>query len=462
MQPYGELWRRVLFPIWENRMKKSALLDRMRFLEQSQWREADELAALQSIELRRLLRHAHAHVPLYRDRFAAAGLHPTDIVTAADLQLLPVLTRTQVRESGARRRAEAPPFPAVTKRTTGSTGEPLEFSYDAHSEDWRNAVRMRGWGWAGYRLGDRTLHYWTFVPRPRLPKLRWRMKRRLRVSADHAVRREYWVDSMVRSEERFAHAVKVIRRKRPSAIVAIAQGGVELARHVIETGARSWGAIPVLTGAEALLPGNRELLEQAFGPVFETYGSREFMVIATECEVHQGLHVQAENLVVEILIRDEDGGYVRAAAPGEVGEVVVTDLHNLAMPFIRYATGDLARAADDLGCPCGRGLPLIASVEGRSADTLVDGSGRKIGGLALITIFVDLAPAVRQYQVVQRRDRSLVVRVVPTPAFDATARERIVRHCGGYLPGIPVTIDLVEAITPSVTGKRRFIVVEKD
>lgn len=462
MQPYGELWRRVLFPIWENRMKKSTLLDRLRFLEQSQWRGADELAALQSTELRGLLRHAHAHVPLYRDRFAAAGIQPADIATAGDLHKLPVLTRAEVRDAGDRRRALAPPFAAVTKRTTGSTGEPLEFAYDQGSEDWRNAARMRGWGWSGYRLGDRTLHYWTVVPRPRHPKLRWRMKRRLRVAADHAVRREYWVDSMVRSEERFAHAVKVIRRNRPSAIVAIAQGGVDLARHVIETGTRSWGPIPVLTGAEALLPGDREVLEQAFGPVFETYGNREFMVIATECEVHEGLHVQAENLVVEILIRDDDGGYVRAAAPGEVGEVVVTDLHNLAMPFIRYASGDLARAADGAACRCGRGLPLIASVEGRSADTLVDGSGRKVSGIALVTIFVDLAPAVRQYQVVQRRDRSLVVRVVPTPAFDATAKERILGHCNRYLPGVPVTIDLVEAITPSSTGKRRFIIVEKD
>jgi phenylacetate-CoA ligase len=462
VQPYGELWRRVLFPIWENRVKKSTLLERLRFLEQSQWRDAEELAALQSIELRRLLRHAHAHVPLYRDRFAATGLHPADIVTAADLQLLPVLTRTDVREAGARRRAVAPPFPAITKRTTGSTGEPLEFSYDQGSEDWRNAIRMRGWGWAGYRLGDRTLHYWTIYARPRLPKLRWRMKRRLRVSGDHAVRREYWVDSMVRSEERFEHAIRVIRRKRPSTIVTITQGGVELGRHVIETGARDWGDIPVLTGAEALLAGDRELLEQAFGPVFETYGNREFMLIATECELHDGLHVQAENLVVEILIRDEDGGYARAAAPGEVGEVVITDLHNLAMPFIRYATGDLARATDGSACPCGRGLPRIASVEGRSADTLVDGDGGQVSGVALMTIFIHLAPAVRQYQIVQRRDRALVVRVVPTPEFDATAKERILGHCADYLPGIPVTIDMAEAIEPSDTGKRRFILVEGD
>jgi phenylacetate-CoA ligase len=285
---------------------------------------------------------------------------------------------------------------------------------------------------------------------------------RVWVATDRGHRREYYVDSTVRSEERLAHAVEVIRRKRPSTIVCYTQGGVELARYVVATGARTWDTIPVLCGAEPLLPGDREVLDQAFGPAFETYGNREVMLIASECEAHRGLHVQAENLVVELVVRDEGTGSVRPAAPGELGEVVVTDLHNLAMPFIRYVTGDLATAGDDAACPCGRGLPRIASVEGRSSDVLEDGDGRKVGGIALMTLFVDLAPAVRQYQVVQRHDRSLVVRVVPTAGFDETARQRIHRHCEHYLPGVPVTIDVVDGIEPAPAGKRRFIVTERD
>ena len=142
--------------------------------------------------------------------------------------------------------------------------------------------------------------------------------------------------------------------------------------------------------------------------------------------------------------------------------MVVTDLHNLAMPFIRYATGDLATAAGDSPCACGRGLPRIASVEGRTSDTLEDGEGHRVSGIALMTLFVDLAPAVRQYQAVQRGDRSLTVRVVPSPRFDDSSRMQIHRHCEHYLPGVPVTIDVVDAIEPGPAGKRRFVVREPD
>jgi phenylacetate-coenzyme A ligase PaaK-like adenylate-forming protein len=462
VQLYGELYQRVLFPAW-GRIQRRPTLEHLRYLEQSQWRSADEIAALQSIALRRLLRHAHAHVPFYRDRFEAAGIHPTDVVTAADLQKLPLLTREEAQESSAQRRSLAPPFASITKRTSGSTGQPLEFAYDAGSEWWRQAVRMRGYGWAGYRQGDRTLHYWGLPYRRPHPKLWWRTVDRVWVAGDRGLRREYWVDSTVRSEERLAHAVEVIRRKRPSTIVCYAQAGVELARYVVATAARSWLTIPVLCGAEPLLPGDREVVEQAFGPaVFDTYGNREVMLIASECEAHQGLHVQAEHLVVELVVRDEATGATRAAAPGEVGEIVLTDLHNFAMPFIRYVNGDLATAADGTACPCGRGLPRIASVEGRTSDTLEDGHGRKVGGMTLMIFLAELAPAVRQYQVVQWRDRSLTLRLVAGSTLDASIKEEIHVQFGRSLPGVPVTIEVVDVIEPAAAGKRRFIVVERD
>ena len=163
---------------------------------------------------------------------------------------------------------------------------------------------MRGYGWAGYRQGDRTLHLWSDPPRPRHRRWWWRLVASRRVAADRGLRREVYVDSTVRSEELWERTVELIRRKRPHAIVCYAQAGVELARHVVASNARDWETIPVICGAEPLLPGDRAILQQAFGPaVFETYGNREVMLIATECEEHDGLHVQAENLVVEVVVR---------------------------------------------------------------------------------------------------------------------------------------------------------------
>src|SRR5690606_28533691 len=113
------------------------------------------------------------------------------------------------------------------------------------------------------------------------------------------------------------------------AIFCYAQAGAELARYINRTGLRTWDTIPVICGAERVMPADRAALEQAFGPaVFETYGCREVMLIATECPEHDGLHLQVENLVVELV--GPDG---QPVAPGEVGQVVLTDLHNYGQPF---------------------------------------------------------------------------------------------------------------------------------
>ncbi len=460
MELYGELYRRGLFPVWDGVIKRRPTLRHLRFLEGSQWWSPDELARFQATELRRLLSHAYASVPFYRERFDEAGVDPSSITSAAELPSIPLLTRGEAQESTEQRRSSPPPFAAIRKNTSGSTGQPLAFEYDAGSEWWRQAIRMRGYGWAGYRQGDRTLHLWSDPPRHR--RTWWRtFKHRRWVATDRGIRREVYVDATVRSEELWDRTVDTIRRRRPHAIVCYAQAGVELARHVVASDARDWGTIPVICGAEPLLPGDRAILSQAFGPaVFETYGNREVMLIATECDEHDGLHLQAENLVVEVVVRDGNTDGTRPAAPGEVGEVVVTDLHNLAMPFIRYPTGDLATAAGDSPCGCGRGLPRIAAVEGRTSDVLEGADGRQVSGIALMIPFQHLGPAVRQFQAVQRRDLSLTVRVVPGPDFDDSSRKQIHRDCENYLPGLPVTIEVVDAIDPGPAGKLRFVVRE--
>src|SRR5581483_3500329 len=159
-------------------------------------------------------------------------------------------------------------------------------------------------------------------------------------------------------------------------LLCYTQAGADLARFINDRGLRDWDTIPVICGAERLYPVDREALVQAFGPaVFETYGCREVMLIGSECERHDGLHLSAENLIVEVIV---DG---RPARPGETGEVVITDLHNLGMPFIRYANGDLATAMDDSACACGRSLPRIGSIEGRVTETLRDAEGGRVSGL---------------------------------------------------------------------------------
>jgi phenylacetate-CoA ligase len=356
MDVYGSLFRSVLFPLWETHLRRRPVVERWRYLSRTQWLSLDELQALQSAALSSLLEHAYAHTPFYRARFDALGLTPADIRGAADLVKLPVLRRSALQRTSLSRTSTARPFPTIRKHTSGTTGEPLLFGFEPNSETWRRAVRFRGYEWAGYRPGDLALHFWG-APLPTPPP--W--PTRLKVSLDHSLRRELYMPCGLMSDGQFDAVVEAIRARKPTVLVTDSQAGAELARYIKQKQLRDWPDIPTICGAEQVTPRDHADLSDAFGPVFDVYGCREVMMIAGECEVHNGLHVSMENLVVEIIVTEN--GRERPAREGETGEVVLTDLHNFAMPFIRYANGDIATAGPTTRCPCGRALPRIRSVQ---------------------------------------------------------------------------------------------------
>ena len=182
------------------------------------------------------------------------------------------------------------------------------------------------------------------------------------------------------------------------------------------------------------------------------------MLIGAECEAHQGLHLSMENLIVEIVVRD--GCTERAAAPGELGEVVVTDLHNYGAPFIRYLTGDLATQRAPGRCACGRSLDKLESIEGRSTDTLRDGAGRAVSGLFFNVLFAALADKVKQFQVVQRKDRAIDLKLVPTALFHDSLLEHLQKHCQAHIPGVALRSEIVSELVPDPGGKLRVVMVE--
>src|SRR5262249_31946086 len=155
---------------------------------------------------------------------------------------------------------------------------------------------------------------------------------------------------------------------------------------------------------------------------------------------HDGLHESSENLIVEIVVRERDGT-TRAARPGETGEVAVTDLHNLASPFLRYLTGDSAVARAPVPCTCGRTLPRLGTVEGRVTETLTDADGNRVEGILFTILFLTLAPHTRQFQVVQHSDRRLTLKIVPTsPGLPAEAESLIRDYVGQHVHGVPLQI----------------------
>jgi phenylacetate-CoA ligase len=454
MDIYGSLFRATLFPLWEQRVRRRPVVDRLQELRRTQYLSLDELHGLQSRALARLVDHAYAHVPAYRQQFDALGLTPRDVRTPEDLAKLGVLRRADLRAWGSARASIAPPLPTIRKQTSGTTGEPLLFGFEPDSEHWRRAVRYRGYEWAGYRPGDRALHFWG-APMPRTPPLATRIK----VALDRALHREHYVHCAVMTEDRLDEVVATIRARRPAAFVCYSQAGGELARYIKRRGLRTWKPIPTICGAERVTARDRVDLEDAFGPVFDVYGCREVMMIAGECEAHDGLHVSMENLIVEIVVTEN--GRERIAREGETGEVVVTDLHNLGMPFIRYANGDVATAGPTSRCACGRTLPRIRSVQGRISETLHDGQGVAVSGIALSYAMYEASAGVRQFQIVQHRDRSVTVRLVQLEELSDATLGEIRGYVANLLAGLEVRVEVVPDLPRSPAGKHEVVVVEQ-
>lgn len=446
---------RALYPGWE-RFRGRPTFPLLAYLHRMERASLDELSALRGGCLRRVVHHAVSRTAHYKAAYGAVGVSGWDISSLDDLHRLPLLERATAQRTVAERTA---PWPRVaySKTTSGSTGQPLEIRYSDESRHWRDATRWRGFGWAGYRMGAKAMHVWGV---PAVEPTYWQ---RARLAIDRKLRRDIYVSCMVRSPEVLRAMVETIRREKPSVIAGFAQAIADLARFINAEGLRDWDTIRVVYGAERLWPHDREDLERAFGPrVFETYGCREFMLMGSECEMHDGLHESMENLVVEIVVR-EPGGGTRAARPGEEGEVAVTDLHNLANPFIRYLTGDLAIARAEVPCTCGRTLRRFGPVAGRVTDTLRDAAGNRVEGIIFNILFLTLSKHTRQFQVVQRADDRVMLKVVPADGvrLDPEA-ERIIRaFVGTHVRGVPFEIEVVTDIPLSAAGKLHRVLVEK-
>lgn len=456
MDLYRPVLAKALFPAFEAARGRPTV-PLLRFLRETERWSVERLRDLQAGFLRRLIRHAYRHTAHYRAVLDERGLSPEDFRSVEDLAKLPLLDRATLRATLDARTANAPPAVAINKTTSGSSGEPVRVRYNAESRHWRDAIRWRGYGWGGYEIGMRALHYWGFLPGEIIT---WWKQRKM--DADRLLKRDYYVDCTPRDERSLLEVVAAIRKFRPHVIVAYASGAAALARFINERGLRTWKPIPTLTGAERMLAPDRAAIEAALGPAFDTYGCREVMLIGSECEAHDGMHTSMENMIVELVVREPDGG-VRAARPGEVGEVAITDLHNLACPMIRYLNGDLATARDGKPCTCGRTLERIGPIEGRVTETLSDGAGNPVGGLVFNILLGAIGHVVSNFQVLQRADRSVVFKVVPSEGERLPAREEqlLRKQAERYLPGAPFTIEYVKDIPLSPSGKRRVVVVEK-
>jgi phenylacetate-CoA ligase len=443
---FDALYREILLWGFEAGIKRRKTFRYWKGLERTQWLPPDEVQEIQSAALGRLLIHAYDTCPYYRDAWRAMGLDPRSVRSTEDLAPWPVIDRDVIAARRTDMRSRLHGIRLLHKSTGGSSGTPLHFDLDTGSDERRMGAWHRGYAWAGAAPGTRQLFLWS-VPLAQQDKLK-SLKDRLY----QKLYRRAWLNSFQVSEENVAAHVARVNSYRPRVIVAYAHSLYALARSVEQRKLEVWSPRSIVTGAEKLYPFQREQIERVFrAPVFETYGSREFMLMGAECSRHEGFHLTAEQLLIEIL--DDDG---RPTPEGEEGNVVVTDLCNYGMPFVRYANGD--RAVAGWGkCSCGRGLPILREVVGRRSDMVHTPDGRHISGVFFPHLIKDF-PAVRRFLVVQDAPDHVEVRLVIGGDWDVAQQTRLERAMTSILgPSVRLQVQQVQAIPLTLAGKHRVV-----
>ena len=431
------------------------------FLNDSQWWSRTHLENYRNEKLRKLINHCYENVPYYNDLFKLNRINPTDINTIDDLYKIPILTKELIRENREKliSNSKLNFHNGSSGRTGASTGSPLIFYRDSFSDQIAWLSFLRFYRWMGYEWGEKSVWLWG------APVIRVAKKQRLYIKIANwlqssYVKQIYRFDAFKMDDIKLHKYIRNIRRINPKILRGYVSALVKLARFCREYGYNDILPKAVTTTAEMLHNRDRMILENQFNcKVFDHYACGECLGMAFECEKHEGLHVTDEHCVIEFV--DKNNERVR---PGDKGKLILTDLDNYVMPFIRYENGDVGSYKKER-CGCGRGLSMINPIEGRVSDLIIGAGGMVVHGEYFTHLLGESGwyekYGLTNFEVVQRKNYVIDWFFVCSQKPSSESIKELIDNCQDYLGDIKLRIQFVEEI-PSSSYKRRFTRSEID
>ena len=327
------------------------VLKKLRSLEKTQWYSRREIENYQIKKMREIIKYAYDNVPYYHKIMREKGLKPDDFKRREDLKRLPVLTKDIIRARINDLRPKALSEKAILYQTGGSTGEPLKFYITHDMLGWATAATYRAWKWYGYVLGEKQALLWGAQFDIRMRDSMW-----IRIK-DYIGRKRvfntFYLDSDI-----VRRIAREINKFKPAMIRGFSSSLYAFSKLAAEEGIEVWTPKVVISTGEKLFDYMRTDIENCFSAKLrDGYGGRETSIVAYQCPDTDLYHISAENGIMEV-VRDNE-----SVSEGEIGQILITDFHNKAMPWIRYAVGDAAVVGEE--CNCGRGLPTLRRIEGR-------------------------------------------------------------------------------------------------
>lgn len=440
---YTQLVANFIFPIQE-RLKHHDTVAVRKKMDESQWWPLEKIEALQLDRLRNLVSHAEQHVPYYRELFEKIGLTASSIQSLVDLQRIPFLTKPIIRNNLEHFKSDKAQH-LSRFNTGGSSGEPLIFFIGNERISHDVAAKWRATRWWGVDIGDPEIVVWG-------SPIELTSQDRVRQFRDRLMRTQL-LPAFEMSEAKLDGFVETIQRFRPAMLFGYPSSISLIARHAEKRGQRmsDLGIKVAFVTSERLYDHQRDEISRIFGcPVANGYGGRDAGFIAHQCP-QGGMHITAEDILVEIV--DKDGN---ALPNGTAGEVVVTHLATSDFPFFRYRTGDIAEWSDKK-CTCGRGLPLLDEIQGRTTDFIVAADGTIMHGLAVVYPIRDI-PGIAAFKVVQETLARVVVQIVPGEGYDSQVETVISTGIKARLgQSVDVQVNRVDDIPREKSGKFRYV-----
>ena len=385
--------RRIGLPL-QDLVTGTSIVDTFRFLMESQYWDSERMEEYRLAKLKNIVAHAYRSVPFYREEFDRVKLRPGDIASMDDLQKIPVVTREMLRSRNLDFVSAGSSMRGIRiGKTGGTTGAPVLVYKDQSDRTFTWASYYRWYKWMGLDMGSSSLTLWGArdVTRTRPADV-------LKTTFTNLIQNAIVINSFRLNKENMSRVVNKINSARPAIIKGYLSSLLFLAEYMEENNLElTYTPVALSSTTETLLPHHRIFLEKVFrAPMYDQYGCGEVSAIAYECPHHNGLHITQEHVITEIV--DENGIPVSHS-----GNVIVTNLDNYIMPFIRYLNGDVATPSVK-ECSCGVNQPLLVSVDGRSGDTITLKDGAKVHGVFFTDILYEkgiLSDRIQRFQVYQ-------------------------------------------------------------
>lgn len=420
----------------------SSLFDLLH-LRKAQWLEIEELEEIQRKKLIAMIKHAYQNVSYYRKLFDAAGIRPEDIKSTEDLPKIPVTTREKFQQLPLQEIIAKGVDVAKCKKatTSGSSGIPLDVYFSERDYRFLELVWLRAYLENGLRLKDKMV----------------------RISYPHPIFRKHWFQHLGIWRRKHIPIFKSMREQ----VAILAKGNFDvlssypsnlrlLAGEMNKTRLKEIAPRLIFSTSEFLDKATRDSIVSALGAnLFNYYGCWECGLIAWECKEHSGCHINTDCLVIELV---NNGVRVK---PGQRGQIVCTNLHSYAMPFIRYDTGDVGMKRHEQ-CPCGRGLPLMDVAIGRRSDLVFMGKGIFSHPAMFDSLMQGrVKENIKQFRIIQKSVDHFVFQIVAEDGYRKIIAEYL-RHGCERLFSNPIHLQfkwLLE-IPKEKTGKLRIFVSE--